>query len=184
MSDEELEEAENQFFAEVRAKKAKITFSQDKNFAKNEAGRCLECSYLCNKCVEVCPNRANVAIDVRDTGLFEHPYQIVHLDAYCNECGNCETFCPHDGGPYKKKFTIFSSLQDFENSQNSGFVLNEDGVEIRLDSKVLHSSIEEDGTLDADISDEIKAIIEKVFEQYSYLLGPVEDQEGFDEYFN
>lgn len=175
MSDEELEEAENQFFAEIRAKKAKITFSQDKNFAKNEAGRCLECSYLCNKCVEVCPNRANVAIDVRDTGLFEHPYQIVHLDAYCNECGNCETFCPHDGGPYKKKFTIFSSLQDFENSQNSGFVLNEDGVEIRLDSKVLHSSIEEDGTLDADISDEIKAIIEKVFEQYSYLLGPVED---------
>ncbi len=175
MSDEELEEAENKFFSEIRAKKNMIRFSSEEDFAATEAGRCIECSYLCNKCVEVCPNRANVAVDVRNTGLFDNPYQIVHLDAYCNECGNCETFCPHSGGPYKKKFTLFSSLEDFENSENSGFVLNNDGVDIRFDGAIIHGTVEEDGTLDADIPEELAAIVELIFANYSYLLGPVGD---------
>ena len=31
---------------------------------EREAGRCLECNFICNKCVEVCPNRANIAIGI------------------------------------------------------------------------------------------------------------------------
>lgn len=175
LSEEELEDAENEFFAEIREKKHSIKFSDKDHFALTEAKRCIECSYLCNKCVEVCPNRANVALDVRETGLFDNPYQVVHLDAYCNECGNCETFCPHLGGPYKKKFTLFSSLEDFNNSTNSGFVLNNDGVDVRFDGQIIHGTMEEDGTLDADIPEELAAIIEVIFERYSYLLGPVGD---------
>ncbi len=39
--------------------------------------------------------------------------QIVHVDRMCNECGNCETFCPYASAPYKDKFTLFNSESDF-----------------------------------------------------------------------
>jgi len=63
---EDLMIAEDVFFAEVRSKKHSWKFpalhgTGDGEFAAHEASRCLECSYICNKCVEVCPNRANVA---------------------------------------------------------------------------------------------------------------------------
>ena len=141
----------------------------------SEASRCIECSYLCLKCVEVCPNRANVALDMRDTGLFEDPYQILHLDAYCNECGNCATFCPHSGRPYKDKLTLFSLREDFDSSDNSGFYVENDTVLIRLDGKVIEGVIDREGMLEADVPEEVKAMIEKVLLSYSYLLGAVEE---------
>ena len=125
--------------------------------------------------MDVCPNRANVAIDLRETGLFDDPYQVLHLDAYCNECGNCATFCPHSGRPYKDKFTLFSLREDFENSTNSGFIASGDEVTIRLDGKIINAVIGRDGALEGDVPDEIKAIIEEVYLSYSYLLGPVEE---------
>jgi len=137
----------------------------------------MECSYLCNKCVDVCPNRANVAVDVRSLGMFDNPFQIVHLDAYCNECGNCETFCPYSGGPYKKKFTIFSDKESFEKSENSGFYRDgEGGLVIRQDGKIYHASFDKDGNLGGDegVSEETAALVTTLFETYSYLLGPVE----------
>ncbi len=177
MSDEELRLAEDRFFRTIKGKKAMITKSisgTDNAFLAREAARCVECSYLCTKCVEVCPNRANVALDMRDTGLFEDPFQILHLDAYCNECGNCATFCPHDGEPYRRKFTLFSRLDDFNSSENSGFyVADDDNIKIRLDSKVIDGVLNDLGELEADVPDEVRAMIEEVFYSYSYLLGPV-----------
>lgn len=174
-SDEELRIAENEFFASIRSRKSRICSSCEKGcaateYARQEAKRCLECSYFCNKCTEVCPNRANVMLDMRSTGLFEDPYQILHLDAYCNECGNCATFCPHDGGPYLKKFTLFSRSDDFENSNNSGFLAEGDVITLRLDGKVSRGRIDE-----LEISDEIRAIINEVFTSYPYLLNGVDE---------
>ncbi len=177
LSDEELTEAEDIYFGEIREKKSRITLpakSGDKDFFKKEASRCNECSYLCNKCVEVCPNRANVALDMRETGLFDDPFQILHLDAYCNECGNCETFCPHNGGPYKRKFTLFSRADDFENSANSGFYAENEDIKIRLDGRIINGRIGRNGVI-ADVPDEVKAVIDEVFISYPYLLGPVEE---------
>ncbi|WP_320130621.1 putative selenate reductase subunit YgfK [uncultured Sphaerochaeta sp.] len=184
MTPEELENLateENAYFALINAKKSLIMSSMtegDKKFAQTEAMRCLECSYLCNKCVDVCPNRANVAIDVRNTGVFDNPFQILHLDAYCNECGNCETFCPWDGGPYKKKFTLFSRMDDFENSTNEGFYADNGEIIIRLDGKIYNCSMDGDGILVGDeegVTDEVAALIEEVYTSYAYLLGIVED---------
>ena len=177
-SDEELREAEDCFFEDIAGKKSRITPSLDVNdeaFAATEASRCMECSYLCLKCVDVCPNRANVAIDLRETGLFEDPYQVLHVDAYCNECGNCASFCPHSGRPYKDKFTLFSLREDFDGSSNSGFIAENDEVTIRLDGRIIEGRIGKDGTLEADVPDEIRAIIEEVFLSYPYLLGTVEE---------
>ncbi|MCR5731733.1 MAG: FAD-dependent oxidoreductase, partial [Sphaerochaetaceae bacterium] len=175
---EELTKAEDLFFKELRDKKHQICTSCDTvcgdELAKREAKRCLECSYLCNKCTEVCPNRANVALDVRNYGFFENPYQILHIDAYCNECGNCAAFCPHDGGPYLKKFTLFSRRDDFENSTNSGFLVEGDKITLRLDGKVSEGKIKGD-TLELDAPKEVIAMINEVFVSYSYLLNEVDE---------
>ena len=93
-----------------------------------EPERCLECATLCECCVDVCPNRANIA--VRAGGR----QQIIHIDAMCNECGNCETFCPYSGAPYRDKFTLFSCAEDFENSENAGYLPLDDGaMRVRID---------------------------------------------------
>lgn len=176
--DEKLREAEDLFFQNIMAKKSRLKPSVDVGdelFARTEARRCMECSYLCLKCVDVCPNRANIGIDLRETGLFDDPFQVLHIDAYCNECGNCASFCPHSGRPYKDKFTLFSLMEDFENSENNGFIAENDDVTIRMDGKIIKGNINRDGELVAEVSDEVKAIIEEVFLSYSYLLGTVEE---------
>lgn len=86
---------------------------------ETEGARCLACNHICELCVDVCPNRANIMIEVM--GDFNSTHQIVHIDGMCNECGNCGIFCPHDGNPYKDKVTIFWSEEDFEDSTNIGF---------------------------------------------------------------
>ncbi len=177
---EEMIKAEDAFFSELAEKRGRILSSKawgDAEFAYTEALRCTECSYICDKCVDVCPNRANVAIDVRNTGFFEDPFQILHLDAFCNECGNCETFCPYDGGPYKEKFTLFNTMEDFTDSTNSGFFSDGQELWVRLDEKTIECEIDGDGLIaaDAPLSDEAAAVIETVYTRYSYLLGCVEE---------
>ena len=108
------------------------SYSDAAQFAATEYSRCLECSYVCNKCVEVCPNRANIAVPTASDRLFNDPFQIVHLDAYCNECGNCGHFCPwSEKVPYRDKPTLFSSRQDFDNSRNDGWLLEGDTLRTR-----------------------------------------------------
>jgi len=63
---------------------------------KSEPERCLECASICENCVDVCPNRANIVVP-RDGKR-----QILHIDDLCNECGNCEMFCPYSSAPYKQ----------------------------------------------------------------------------------
>jgi putative selenate reductase len=88
-----------------------------------EASRCLGCSFVCDKCVEVCPNRANIALASGPTGAgFKNIAQILHIDGLCNECGNCETFCPYSSGsPYKTKTTLFWTEKELLESGNDGF---------------------------------------------------------------
>ncbi len=124
-----------------------------------EADKCLECNLLCNKCVEVCPNRANIAIKTTDpVNGFKDYYQILHMDGLCNECGNCETFCPYTDAPYKVKTTLFWTEDDFVNSSNDGFYLNKkkdntNGFKIRYNSQTGSLSFNENGDL---ISSSIK----------------------------
>ena len=41
------------------------------------------------------------------------PHQIANWADACNDCGNCDVFCPEDGGPYVEKPRVFSSLASF-----------------------------------------------------------------------
>ncbi len=88
----------------------------------------------CDKCVPVCPNDANFvyetpalttaseAFAVRAGGVLRVPagtfvaarvHQLANFQDFCNECGNCDVFCPEDGGPYIEKPRFFGSLQSW-----------------------------------------------------------------------
>ncbi len=125
--------------------------------------RCLGCATLCGACAEVCPNRANVVIKVPG----KCTSQIIHVDGMCNECGNCAVFCPYTGRPYRDKFTLFWSEEDFENSENAGFLITEDHrIRIRMDKAVTDVLPDELKTVDP----EAAAVITAVIDNYSYLL--------------
>lgn len=110
--------------------------------ARLEAARCLQCSTLCDKCVEVCPNRANRTyftapvqcmlpqLACRDGRLVvtgcepfrvEQARQIVHVADFCNECGNCATFCVHQGKPYADKPRLFLDEAAFDRADENAF---------------------------------------------------------------
>ena len=125
--------------------------------------RCLGCPTVCEVCADVCPNRANVAVHVPG----KCQAQIIHVDGMCNECGNCAVFCPYDGKPFRDKFTLFRSEEDFADSENEGFlVTGTDSVKLRLDGREQTVRTDE---LDS-ISAEAAAVIRTVIRDYGYLI--------------
>jgi putative selenate reductase len=90
----------------------------------------------CEKCIPVCPNAANflypspiVSFEYHDVIVapdgsmrpgptqrfsIEKEMQIGNYADFCNECGNCDTFCPEYGGPFIEKPGFHGTLQSFE----------------------------------------------------------------------
>ena len=132
--------------------------------AKCEGDRCLTCNVVCQVCADVCPNRANVVIELPDGRQ-----QILHVDRMCNECGNCAVFCPYDSAPYREKFTLFLTREGFDESvNNQGFLpLGGKKVLVRLDSKVFEADLDAKNDLPADI----EVFIWTVLTKYAYLMG-------------
>ena len=137
---------------------------QSRDTSKTPDDRCLGCPTVCEVCTDVCPNRANVAIHVPG----KCKAQIIHVDGMCNECGNCEVFCPYKGGrPYKDKFTLYWSEEDFLDSTNEGFLpLEGTQVKVRLDGKV--ETVDVAG--ETDLSADAVAVIRTVLKDYAYLI--------------
>ncbi len=99
----------------------------------------------CDKCIPVCPNDANFALHIpagetevlefeqrvdkwhikeRKTLKLEKKYQIGNFADFCNECGNCDIFCPEDGGPFVLKPRFFGNLDSFKHfSSHDGFFI-------------------------------------------------------------
>ena len=144
--------------AEAIAKKGVLCES-----AKCEGDRCLTCNVVCQVCADVCPNRANVVIELPDGR-----HQILHVDRMCNECGNCAIFCPYDSAPYRDKFTLFYTREGFDESvNNSGFLpLGGKKVLVRLNGKVFEADLDGKNDLPADI----EVFILTVMNKYSYLM--------------
>jgi putative selenate reductase len=131
---------------------------------KAEGDRCLTCDAVCEMCTEVCPNRANVAITA---GGFADPRQIVHLDGLCNECGNCGTFCPHAGLPYKDKMTIFWTREDFDDSTNVGFLPLADGAYL---TRMPDRSVRAHRAGQQDLPEEMSRVLAALEKDYSFML--------------
>ncbi len=148
----------------------------DNVVAEIESIRCLQCHEICNKCVEVCPNRANIMVTFPDnTG--HNLNQILHIDDICNECGNCDTFCPYDGAPYKDKLTLFSNGNDFDASTNDGFLVETVQGETRIRYRV--GTVEGTGVLtdttnvnfgESDLNKDVCQFIQTVVTRYRYMF--------------
>jgi putative selenate reductase len=106
----------------------------------------------CDKCLPACPNDANFVYEtvamrtdyenyrveggqvVRvPGGVFEvrKQHQLANFQDFCNDCGNCDTFCPEDGGPYVEKPRFFGTLDAWRSlRERDGFVvLRKDAVD-------------------------------------------------------
>jgi putative selenate reductase len=104
----------------------------------------------CDKCVPVCPNDANFTytiprgevpiVKLRREGAswtsrtegslrFDKKHQIANFADFCNECGNCDVFCPEDGGPYIVKPRFFGTRAFWaENKERDGFFIEGEAV--------------------------------------------------------
>ncbi len=148
---------------EISAKKGVLEVAKE---AEQDGIRCLECNKICEACTEVCPNRANVSIFVHGA---KQP-QILHIDYMCNECGNCKSFCPYDSAPYKDKFTLFRTIEDFEDSENQGFVpldMEKALFRVRLGDKIQDVDLKD---IFCELHVEIKNLMLAVYHDHRYLM--------------
>ena len=120
--------------------------------ARIEGLRCVQCTTFCDKCVEVCPNRANYTFRMEpvrwtlpvlapcDSGLsvsgaeefrITQNRQILHVDDFCNECDDCQTFCVHHGKPYIDKPRLFLNETVFGEEQDNAFYIEGDTIRRR-----------------------------------------------------
>jgi putative selenate reductase len=106
----------------------------------------------CDKCIPVCPNDANFMlvlppreVAVQTLTKVDREWRVVSLDRivlhtkhqianfadFCNECGNCDIFCPEDGGPYVLKPRFFGSHDEWKKyKDHDGFYVHaHDGIQ-------------------------------------------------------
>ena len=134
--------------------------------AKTEEERCLTCNKVCENCVDVCPNRANISIKVPEMAM----NQVIHVDYMCNECGNCKSFCPYASAPYKDKFTLFANEKDMADSKNDGFVvLDKENKTCKVRFVGQITDCKADDPADK-LYDGLKKLICAVIDDYGYLI--------------
>ena len=113
----------------------------------------------CDKCVPLCPNDANFTYETPAIEIAYQNYELLPGGAFqpveggtfkitrchqlanyadaCNECGNCDVFCPEDGGPQAEKPRFFGSLESYHRyvGQNGFFIEFAGGM------KTIHGTI-------------------------------------------
>ena len=113
-----------------------------------------DCVIACNRCLPVCPNDANFNFlippgsypverllpspagwrsEPAGTLEFARHRQIGNFADACNDCGNCDVFCPEDGGPQSVKPRFFGSVAAWRDTpQRDGFAFAMDGATLRM----------------------------------------------------
>jgi len=128
---------------EKRNYKALVDLPMTEDEMKIETARCLNCDEICDVCITVCPNRANIGFEVEPfevelqriivkdgkTEIVEdepfqitQKYQIINLTDFCNECGNCTTFCPTSGRPFADKPNVALTGMSYYSMDSGYFV--------------------------------------------------------------
>ncbi len=117
----------------------------------------------CDKCLPVCPNDANFTfrVPVRDIPVqhvrrtadgwtvetgdplrLEKPHQIGNFADFCNDCGNCDVFCPELGGPYILKPRFFGSYAAWAApGAGDGFHVTAGAVHGRIGGRLYHADV-------------------------------------------
>jgi putative selenate reductase len=136
---------------------AEVLLPLDPDAARREAARCLDCDDVCSLCVTVCPNRANLSYALSPLVLELPSYvveggkpvakgssrlavaqgiQILNLGDACNECGNCVTFCPTSGSPYRDKPSFWVDPEGFAEAKGDAYRMTRTGGAVAIDARV------------------------------------------------
>jgi putative selenate reductase len=110
----------------------------------------------CDKCVPVCPNDANFAYETLPATIeydnFEllpgevrripggvlrvvKAHQLANFADACNDCGNCDIFCPEDGGPQVEKPRFFGSRETYDADTGAN------GFYVDWDARTIHGKL-------------------------------------------
>lgn len=153
----------NSNYAVVKSKKG-IVYFDDTLIRENE--KCLDCQTVCEACVDVCPNRANISIAVPTM----QSKQIIHIDALCNSCGNCETFCVYNDAPSKSKLTFYNLEADYRDGNINAFMVMDKNI---MSCKIRIGGASKDCIVNAPVAgldEDIRNIIVSFIKRYSYLI--------------
>lgn len=125
-----------------RGRMEEVVQTMSRDVAQAEAERCLRCDRVCSICASVCPNHAfltyrsePLTVDLATWEVangdavagapqrfaLEQGFQTAVLTDFCNECGNCATFCPTAGAPYRDKPRLYVSQSEFEAQTDNAF---------------------------------------------------------------
>jgi len=120
----------------------------------------------CEECIAVCPHRAVFSVSLTEPTIpadtvvesdwgwewdrqwgqqLKAGRQIVIFADHCNACGNCDVFCPEQGGPHLTKAFLFGSLADFEqDSERDGFFISPQRVHARIEGREYRMDVDEE----------------------------------------
>ncbi len=125
--------------------------------AAQEASRCLDCDDLCSLCVTVCPNRAMLAFPMVPLRLslpvleqrggrlevvghrpfaVDQAVQTYNVADFCNACGNCTSFCPTAGAPYRDKPRLWIDRDGFREDPDDAFRMEREGETLVLEARI------------------------------------------------
>lgn len=122
----------------------------------------------CDLCIAACPNDAIFAYEAeptrtdtellsqgpdgdlrRQTGAgftIEEIHQLAVLSGACNECSNCEVYCPESGAPFQLKERVFLNRADCDASPHvDGFWRENDVLHARLAGRRIQLTLGADG---------------------------------------
>ncbi len=131
---------------------------------------CFDC-ISCDKCLPVCPNDANFVFPTApkqfayrdyvltrgtllpgESHLFAlaQDHQVANYADACNECGNCDVFCPEHGGPFIAKPGFFGTRDSWaaRPGHDGFFVETHDGaarIEGRIEGRVYALALDRQG---------------------------------------
>ncbi len=116
----------------------------------------------CDLCIAACPNDAIFSytanprsvethlVGISSGGLSLAPgegftikesHQLALFEGACNECSNCEVYCPEDGAPFRVKERLFPSEEAFAGSADDGFWRSNDTLHARLGGRVMRLAV-------------------------------------------
>ena len=98
----------------------------------------------CDRCIPVCPNAANFSVALPATAQLPvtEARQIVNFADFCNDCGNCDVFCPEDGGPSRVKPRVYIDRQRWLDDAPRDGILVEPGRTVgRFEGEVIELSL-------------------------------------------
>jgi putative selenate reductase len=111
----------------------------------------------CDLCIQACPNDAIFAYEANpvevDGFAIRESHQLAVFEGACNECSNCEVYCPESGAPFVEKEIVFLTRAAFDESELDGFCRAGEVLHARLGGTEYELEIDENGRLAAESLD-------------------------------